>query len=151
VDRDGVVYVSLDVSGITLPEIFEAQALGYPLRFTNQDVVFDNIQGFLMQRLVSPAGYAATKGKTAPLQGNVVAMPGMFVYPEPAASGNSDKLHYSRHEFVTYFLQHEERLPHAEAGELLGIRLLDHIVLGHDRYTSLQEEGYLPPWPAVLG
>ncbi len=28
-----------------------------------------------------------------------------------------------------------------DAGELLGIRLLDHIVLGHDGYTSLLESG----------
>src|SRR5262249_39787909 len=32
-----------------------------------------------------------------------------------------------------------------EAGELLGIKLLDHIILGHDCFTSLLEErGMLP-------
>jgi DNA repair protein RadC len=35
-----------------------------------------------------------------------------------------------------------------EAGELLGVRLLDHIVLGRDSFTSLQEEGgLLWAWP----
>lgn len=32
----------------------------------------------------------------------------------------------------------------AEAGKLLGIRLLDHIVLGEHQYTSLCEQGLLP-------
>lgn len=31
-----------------------------------------------------------------------------------------------------------------EAGALLGITLLDHIIIGHERYTSLQQEGCLP-------
>lgn len=31
-----------------------------------------------------------------------------------------------------------------EAGELLGIRLLDHIIIGHESYCSLQEQGVLP-------
>lgn len=31
-----------------------------------------------------------------------------------------------------------------EAGELLGIKLLDHLIIGHDRYRSLMEEGCLP-------
>lgn len=29
------------------------------------------------------------------------------------------------------------------AGELLGIPLLDHIILGHGRYMSLREKGYM--------
>ncbi len=31
----------------------------------------------------------------------------------------------------------------AEAGDLLGIGLLDHVIVGGDRYTSLKEEGHL--------
>src|SRR6184192_4125716 len=38
----------------------------------------------------------------------------MFVVPAADASGSeSDTLRYSRHEFSTYFLQHQERQPHA--------------------------------------
>lgn len=29
-----------------------------------------------------------------------------------------------------------------EAGELLGIRVLDHVVVGHDRYVSMVDDGY---------
>ncbi len=31
----------------------------------------------------------------------------------------------------------------AEAGEILGIALLDHVIVGRDRFTSLKEEGHL--------
>ncbi len=30
-----------------------------------------------------------------------------------------------------------------EAGELLGIKLLDHLIIGDDQFTSLKERGYL--------
>lgn len=30
-----------------------------------------------------------------------------------------------------------------DAGAVLGIKLLDHIVVGHDNYTSLAEQGYI--------
>ena len=30
-----------------------------------------------------------------------------------------------------------------EAGELLGMKLLDHIIIGDDSFTSLKEKGYL--------
>ena len=30
-----------------------------------------------------------------------------------------------------------------EAGELLGIKLLDHLIIGDGRFTSLKEKGYL--------
>ena len=42
VGRDGTVYVSLDLTGTTLPRTFRVQAEGYPLRFTQDDVVFFN-------------------------------------------------------------------------------------------------------------
>lgn len=32
-----------------------------------------------------------------------------------------------------------------EAGELLGIRLLDHIIVAGDKYISLKAEGYMTP------
>ena len=117
VGRDGVIYVSLNLAGLSQPVVFEAQAVGYPLRFTSSDVVFRNVQGFLMQMLV--------QNGTAPV-------PGMFVYPETGnPSANSDTLHYSRHEFTTYFLQHQERQPHAvdpEDGDwhVDGTRHVDH-------------------------
>ena len=98
VDRDGVAYLSLDLTGMTQPLVFEAEMDGYPLRFSSRDVVFTNTQGFLMQLLVQPQSGEA--------------IPGMFVYPA-TASTKSDRLHYSRHEFRTYFLDHYERSPHA--------------------------------------
>ncbi len=97
VGRDGVAYIALDLSGLQTPLIFEAQAKGYPLRFGGEDVVFYNVQGFLMQALVQGAE----------------PVPGMFVHPAGTASPDSDILRYSRHEFSTYFLQHAERQPHA--------------------------------------
>ena len=30
-----------------------------------------------------------------------------------------------------------------EAGELLGIKLLDHLIIGDGTFTSLKEKGYL--------
>jgi hypothetical protein len=101
VGRDGVVYVALDLTSMQEPMVVTAQALGYPLRFNENDVVFYNRQGFVMQRLVS-----ATKTGTQPV-------PGMFVVSAENGFADSDELHYSRHEFVTYFLQHAERQPHA--------------------------------------
>ncbi len=102
VGRDGTAYVALDLTGITEPMVFEAQAAGYPLRFGAGDVVFRNIQGFLMQLIVQNTG--ATAGQP---------VPGMFVFPAANPATDSDSLHYSRHEFSTYFLQHQERQPHA--------------------------------------
>ncbi|RGW10775.1 hypothetical protein DWV91_11920 [Enterococcus asini] len=29
-----------------------------------------------------------------------------------------------------------------ECGELMGIELLDHLIIGHGRYLSLREEGF---------
>jgi hypothetical protein len=97
VGRDGVAYIGLDLTGMEMPMVFEAQAKGYPLRFGGDDVVFYNVQGFLMQRI----------------EVNTQPVPGMFAFPAPAGSLDSDILHYSRHEFVTYFLQHAEHLPHS--------------------------------------
>ena len=99
VDRDGVLYFSLDLTGLTEPLVFESEFLGYPFRFAAQDIVFKNTQGFLMQTLLQA--------------GTTVPIPGMSVQPATTPATNSDKLHYSRHEFNTYFLQHQERLPHA--------------------------------------
>jgi hypothetical protein len=101
VGRNGVVYLALDLTNMQEPMVVTAQALGYPLRFTEDDIVFYNRQGFLMQRLVT-----TVKNKTVPV-------PGMFAVPASSGATDSDELHYSRHEFVTYFLQHEERQPHA--------------------------------------
>jgi hypothetical protein len=101
VGRDGVTYIALDATAITLPMVFEARAAGYPLRFDAGDVVFRNVQGFLMQMLMQGAPDA-----TQPV-------PGMFVFPAANPDADSDVLHYSRHEFTTYFLQHVERQPHA--------------------------------------
>ena len=101
VGRDGVTYIAFDATAINLPMVFEARAAGYPLRFGAEDVVFRNVQGFLMQLLMQGAPDA-----TQPV-------PGMFVFPAANPDTDSETLHYSRHEFTTYFLQHMERQPHA--------------------------------------
>lgn len=98
VGRDGTAYVALDLSALRQPMVFQAQAKGYPFRFGGEDVVFYNAQGFLMQRLVDV--------------GSAQPIPGMFVHPAANPSADSDILAYSRHEFSTYFLQHEEREKH---------------------------------------
>jgi hypothetical protein len=100
VSRDGTVYLAFDLAGLAEPLIFNARALGYPLRFTNDDVIFYNSQGFLMQRLVAGSG---TKPEP---------VPGMSVQPAADPNRDSDALNYSRHEFVSYFLQHGERAYH---------------------------------------
>src|SRR5262249_22382920 len=97
VGRDGVAYVSLDLTGMQMPMVFEAQAKGYPLRFGGDDVVFYNVQGFLMQMI----------------QVGTQPVPGMFAFPADVGSLASAILHYSRHESVTYFLQHADHLPHS--------------------------------------
>lgn len=93
VGRDGVVYVSLDLTSVTMPLVFQAQAKGYPLRFTNKDAVFYNTQGYLMQVLDE-------------------SMPGLFSIAAADSTRDSDLLQYSRHEFNTFYLQHQERQPH---------------------------------------
>lgn len=94
IGRDGTVYITLDLSSITMPVVFRAQAKGYPLRFTNRDAVFYNTQGYLMQELDE-------------------SMPGLFSIAAANSASDSDLLQYSRHEFNTYYLQHQERQPHA--------------------------------------
>lgn len=97
VGRDGTLYMSLDLSGLTEPLVFDAWSVGYALRYDSAGTTFYNTQGFLMQALV--AGTTRTP------------VPGMFVFPATTAA-DSDVLHYSRHEFATYFLQHFERGVH---------------------------------------
>lgn len=98
VGRDGTTYIALDLEGLRKPMILDAQAVGYPLRFSADGVVFYNAEGFVMQRLLDESG-------TEPV-------PGMYAFPSDDAA-SSDVLHYSRHEFATYWLQHEEREAHA--------------------------------------
>ena len=93
IGRDGTFYLSLDMSAITLPRVFRAQAKGYPLTFTSDDVVFFNIQGFQMQLLNAD-------------------MPGLYSVESANSTVDSDILGYSRHEFSTFYLQHEERQVH---------------------------------------
>lgn len=92
ISRDGVVYVSFDVSAVTQPRTFRAQPKGHPLRFTVDDIAFYNTQGVLMQLINQ-------------------GIPGLAsIKPSSTADGNA--LTYSRHEFNTYFLQHAENHPH---------------------------------------
>jgi hypothetical protein len=111
VSRAGVVYLSLNLNSVTLPMVFQAQAQGYPLRFSSDDIVFYNIQGFLMQLL----------DQNMPGLGSTVA----------SSNSDSDTLHYARHEFNTFYLQHEEHQFHATDSidgnwHLDGTRHIDH-------------------------
>jgi hypothetical protein len=92
VGRDGRVYLSLDITGMTEPRTIKAQAKGWKLRFTKNDAVFYNTQGFLMQMVNA-------------------AIPGLATIT-PSSTTDGDVLQYQRHEFSTYFLQHAENLPH---------------------------------------
>ena len=143
VGRDGTAYVSFDLTGLSTPMIFEAQAKGYPLRFTGEDVVFYNVQGFTMQTLVT----------------GDEPVPGMFVFPTSSGS-DSDLLHYSRHEFSTYFLQHTERQPHAvdpadPNWHLDGTRHVDHdhliLAIAGTVNGAAPKAGATPTFDLVLG
>jgi len=92
VSRDGTVYIALDFGAIQHARVFEAQGLGLPLRFVEEDLSFYNVQGFLMQELAKP-------------------IPGLSSVAAGSPS-DSDLLRYSRHEFNTHFLQHDERQEH---------------------------------------
>jgi hypothetical protein len=150
VGRDGVAYIALDLSGMTKPMVFEAYAAGYPLRFSIEDVLFLNTQGFLMQLLVSDV--------TRP---DSSAIPGMYVVNAAAGALDSDRLHYSRHEFSTYFLQHYERQPHAvdpsdPSWHVDGTRHVDHdhLILAIDgRLAGLvaPPPGATPAFDLVVG
>jgi hypothetical protein len=114
VSRAGVAYLSFNLNAVTLPMMFQAQAVGYPLRFSSTDIVFYNTQGFLMQLL----------SQNMPGLGSTSA----------GSSTDSDVLHYSRHEFNTFYLQHAEHLPHATDPtdgnwHLNGSRHIDHNTL----------------------
>ncbi|MGE0682154.1 MAG: hypothetical protein AB7P69_14805 [Candidatus Binatia bacterium] len=114
VSRAGVAYLSLNLNAVTLPMVFQAQAVGYPLRFSSDDIVFYNTQGFLMQLL----------DQNMPGLGSTAA----------SSSADSDTLQYSRHEFSTFYLQHAEHLPHTTDPtdgnwHLTGSRHIDHNTL----------------------
>jgi hypothetical protein len=136
VSRAGVVYFSIDLAGITAPYTFRSWAEGYPLQFTVDDVLFYNRQGFLMQRLDEN-------------------MPGLGTVRENKNANNSDRLLYSRHEFATYFLQHEERQLHEVATDdpswhLDGTLHIDHehlivAIAGRFADGSLPVPGATPP------
>jgi hypothetical protein len=141
VSRDGTVYFALDLTGIELPRVFQAQALGYPLRFKSDGLAFYNTQGFLMQLL---------KKK----------MPGLHSIEVPADSADSDILLYSRHEFATYFLQHGERQGHAVSGNgnwhLDGTPHIDHnhlilAIAGELDDGSVPAPGATPPLHFLFG
>jgi hypothetical protein len=111
VSRAGVAYISLDLNSVTLPMVFQAQAKGYPLRFSSDDIVFYNTQGFLMQLL----------NQNMPGLGSTVSSSGT----------DSDTLHYSRHEFTSFYLEHDEKQTHnidpTDANwHLDGSRHIDH-------------------------
>jgi hypothetical protein len=139
VSRDGTVYISLDVSGVRLPRVFQAQAKGYPLRFTSSGVSFYNTQGFLMQQLSAK-------------------MPGLYTIASPTSTADSDILGYSRHEFNTFYLQHVERQEHKVidgAWHADGTRHIDHdhlvlAVAGTLANGARPAPGATPPFTLVL-
>lgn len=149
VGRDGVTYITLDMSGMQKPMVFDARAVGFPLRFAIDDVVFRNTQGFLMQLLVDDWAKNDQRG-----------IPGMFVFPAAAGSTTSDALQYSRHEFATYFLSHYENQPHAVDPSdpwwhLDGTRHIDHdlLILAIDGTVGGKhpEPGATPAFDLVTG
>ena len=93
VSRDGLVYFSFDISDIHHPRIFNGDARGYPLRFSSEDVVFTNPQGFLMQLLEED-------------------IQGLFALPMPASNKNSTGLQYARHEFNSFAFLHTGEYVH---------------------------------------
>lgn len=114
VSRAGVAYLSLNLTAVSLPMVFQAQALGYPLRFSSSDIVFYNTQGFLMQLL----------SQNMPGLGSSVS----------SSSSDSDTLLYSRHEFSSFYLQHGEKQAHVTDPtdgnwHLNGTRHIDHNTL----------------------
>jgi hypothetical protein len=94
ISRAGVVYFSLDMSEVTDPMVFRVRASGYPLRFRDEDVMFYNRQGYLMQLLNE-------------------GIPGLSTLDPADKTTESDVLQYSRHEFNSFYLQHKERQVHA--------------------------------------
>lgn len=140
VGRDGVVYLSLDFSEVQQARVFRAQALGYPLRFSHEDVAFWNVQGFLMQLLGED-------------------MPGLYTISSGLTT-HSDVLQYSRHEFHTHLLAHAERGSHALDPEdpnwhLDATRHIDHdhqILAIDARLLSLlpPPAGSTPPFDLVV-
>jgi hypothetical protein len=141
VGRDGVVYISLDLSQVTEPLVIRARLRGYPLRFAGDDAVFYNTQGFLMQAL--DAG-----------------IPGLFTLAAPSDPGDSDVLQYSRHEFNTFFLQHAERQEHSVSADdpnwhLDGTPHIDHdhLILGLSATLAdgtVPAPGQTPPADLVI-
>jgi hypothetical protein len=130
VSRDGLVYLSLDFGDVQHARVFDAQAVGLPLRFAAEDVAFWNIQGFLMQLLGEK-------------------MPGLFAI-HTANEADSDVFHYSRHEFNTWFLQHGERANHAldpndPNWHLDGTRHVDHNKLLLEIAATLPDGSTLAP------
>jgi hypothetical protein len=94
VSRQGVFYLSLDLSNVTDAEIFQARMIGYPLRLSTDTAVFYNTQGYLMQMLNQ-------------------GIPGLSSVESVDKAKESDILQYARHEFNSYFLAHQERQAHA--------------------------------------
>jgi len=141
VGRDGALYISLDMSQVFHPMVFRAQAKGYPLRFTGADAIFYNIQGYMMQLLDG-------------------SIPGLFSVGAANSAVDSDVLQYSRHEFNTFYLQHEERQRHpVDEGDpdwhLDGTPHIDHDQLVLRLAASLDNgerpaAGATPPMTLVL-
>ena len=85
----------------------------------------------------------------------------MFVFPPADPTVDSDIIHYSRHEFTTYFLQHEERHPHEVDDidpnwHLDGTPHIDHdhlilAITGQLADGSSPAAGATPPFELVLG
>jgi len=139
IGRDGTFYLSLDMTAVLLPRVFRAQAQGYPLVFASDDVTFYNTQGFLMQLLSA-------------------GMPGLYSVISSASSTNSSILGYSRHEFNTFYLQHEERQVHEVLDgnwHLDGTRHVDHnhliLAISGTLYSgTLPTPGATPPFTLRL-
>ncbi len=137
VGRDGTVYISLDLSAVKEARTVRAQALGYPMVFTVDDAVFYNTQGFLMQLLNSK-------------------MPGLSSVESLNTATDSDALLYARHEFNTFYVQHDEKKVHGvdptdPNWHLDGSPHIDHdhqiLAIGADLYGGASPvPGATPPF-----
>ncbi len=111
VSSSGVVYIPVDVSGVTNRLIFSGLAENYPLLFDASGIAIYNTQGVLMQ-LLGPDNTA------------------IYAITDPGAT-DSFELTYDRHEFLTYKLDHVHEGARAldptdPAWHMDGTRHIDH-------------------------
>jgi hypothetical protein len=113
IGSDGTMYVPVHVGRVSEATTFTGAANGFPLRFTPENVVMYNLQGFLMQLLdpsvpglfqIDAGAALASDPDAAPANLPEEFAPALLGAPD--ADATSDLLSYWRHEFRTYKQQH---------------------------------------------